>query len=274
MTLVLPADTKQRVPVMIMFGGGNLAQALGRPAPAAGRGGFTFPPPAPGSDASAAVQLITDGWGFAFLNPASIQADNGAGLTKGIIGLVNKGQPRKPDDWGALRAWAWGASRALDYLGREPQSMRKRVGHRGRVALRQGSARDDGVRSAVRAGPHRIVRRRRREAASTQLGRSGREPHGSGEYHWMAGNFLKYGARNRLSAAKNAGDIPGGRARLIALCAPRLTFVSYGVPRRETRSGSIIRAATWPPSPHSPCSAARRQGLGVSDDYATEKMPP
>ena len=48
--------------------------------------------------------------------PGSIQADNGAGLTKGIIGLVNKGQPRKPDDWGALRAWAWGASRGLDYL--------------------------------------------------------------------------------------------------------------------------------------------------------------
>src|SRR5438477_365786 len=61
-------------------------------------------------------QLIADGWGVATINPGSIQADNGAGLTKGIIGLVNKGQPRKPDDWGALRAWGWGASRALDYL--------------------------------------------------------------------------------------------------------------------------------------------------------------
>lgn len=48
--------------------------------------------------------------------PNSIQADNGAGLTQGIIGLVNKGQPRKVDDWGSLRAWAWGASRALDYF--------------------------------------------------------------------------------------------------------------------------------------------------------------
>ena len=51
-----------------------------------------------------------DGWGFVGLNPGSIQADNGAGLTKGIIGLVNKGQPRKPDDWGSLRAWAWCAN--------------------------------------------------------------------------------------------------------------------------------------------------------------------
>src|SRR6185436_592736 len=63
MTLVLPGGTKQRVTVMIMFGGGGLAQALGRPAPAGARGGFTFPPLTAGSDAPATVQLITDGWG-------------------------------------------------------------------------------------------------------------------------------------------------------------------------------------------------------------------
>src|SRR3546814_14811306 len=41
-------------------------------------------------------------------------------LTQGIIGLANKGQPRSLDDWGVLRAWAWGASRVLDYLERAP----------------------------------------------------------------------------------------------------------------------------------------------------------
>ncbi|MBL8188378.1 MAG: acetylxylan esterase, partial [Acidobacteria bacterium] len=61
-------------------------------------------------------QVLEKGWGYATLVPTSIQADNGAGLTAGIIGLVNKGQPRKADDWGALRAWAWGVSRALDYF--------------------------------------------------------------------------------------------------------------------------------------------------------------
>src|SRR5215831_7997127 len=96
-TLVVPADTKSRVPVMIMFRPGTLDQAIGRPAPPPpGRPAFTFPPPPPGSDATATDQLITDGWGFVFLNPTSIQADNGAGLTKGIIGLTNKGQPRRP----------------------------------------------------------------------------------------------------------------------------------------------------------------------------------
>src|SRR5438128_2031754 len=76
-------------------------------------------------------QLIAGRWGYASLNPASIQADNGAGLTKGVIGLANKGQPRKPDDWGALRAWAWGASRALDYLETQKNVDAKRVGIEG-----------------------------------------------------------------------------------------------------------------------------------------------
>ena len=61
-----------------------------------------------GADPPATQQLLAAGWGYASINPGSIQADNGAGLTKGIIGLVNKGQPRKPDDWGSLRAWAMG----------------------------------------------------------------------------------------------------------------------------------------------------------------------
>ena len=58
-------------------------------------------------------QVLAKGWGYALITPGSIQADNGAGLTAGIIGLVNKGQPRKPDDWGALRAWAWGERSTL-----------------------------------------------------------------------------------------------------------------------------------------------------------------
>src|SRR5581483_7340522 len=53
---------------------------------------------------------------------------------------------------------------------------------------------------------------------------------GSGEYHWMAGNFLKYGASQARGGAKTAGDLPVDSSELIALCAPRLTFISYGSP--------------------------------------------
>src|SRR5262249_3303357 len=76
-------------------------------------------------------QVLAKGWGYAILIPTSVQADNGEGLTQGIIGLVNKGQPRKPDDWGALRAWAWGASRALDYLETDKDVDAKQVGIEG-----------------------------------------------------------------------------------------------------------------------------------------------
>src|SRR5712692_7674142 len=76
-------------------------------------------------------QVLAKGWGYAVLIPTSVQADNGAGLTEGIIGLVNKGQPRKLDDWGALRAWAWGASRALDYFETDKSVDAKQVGIEG-----------------------------------------------------------------------------------------------------------------------------------------------
>ena len=75
--------------------------------------------------------MLAKGWGYAILIPTSIQADNGAGLTEGIIGLCNKGQPRKVDDWGALRAWAWGASRALDYFETDKAVDAKQVGIEG-----------------------------------------------------------------------------------------------------------------------------------------------
>jgi lysophospholipase L1-like esterase len=274
--LVLPANAKSATPVMLMFRGGNLAQALGRPAPpSAGRSGFTPPPPPPGSDAPATEQLIVDGWGYAFINPASIQADNGAGLTKGIIGLVNKGQPRKPDDWGSLRAWGWGASRALDHL----------------ETLRTVNAKEVGIEGVSRYGKAALVTMAFDERFAMVLigssGEGGAKLHrrnwgeavesltGSGEYHWMAGNFLKYGASDATFGSKNAGDIPVDSHELIALCAPRLTFVSYGVPEKGDAKwldhrGSYMAAVAAGPV----FRLLGAKDLGTTDDYNTEKMPP
>jgi hypothetical protein len=243
--------------------------------PAGARPGFTPPPPAPGSDAPATEQLITDGWGFVFLNPTSVQADNGAGLTKGIIGLANKGQPRKPEDWGALRAWAWGASRALDYLETNRAVNARAVGVEG--VSRYGKAALVAMAFDPRfamvligssgEGGAKLHRRNFGEAVESLTG--------SGEYHWMAGNFLKYGAAEATFGSKNAGDLPVDAHELIALCAPRLTFVSYGVPEKGDakwldQQGSYMAAVAAQP-------AFRLLGaktLGVSDDYMNERMPP
>ena len=275
LTVVVPAERRSPVPLVIMFRGGSLAQAVGRPAPpSAGRGGFTPPPPPPGSDAPATDQLIADGWGFAFLNPVSVQADNGAGLTRGIIGLVNRGQARRPDDWGALRAWAWGASRALDYLESDPSVNAKVVGIEG--VSRYGKAAlvtmafDERftlvlVGSSGEGGA-KLHRRNWGEAVENLTG--------GGEYHWMAGNFLKYGASSATFGSKNAGDLPVDAHELIALCAPRLTFISYGVPEKGDakwldHQGSFMAAVAAGPV----FRLLGAKDLGTSDNYKTEKMP-
>src|SRR6266567_3918648 len=220
MTLVTPRDTKSPVPVLMMFGGfggGGFPRRPGEPAPtnrfgAFGGGNFADPP--------STEQLIAAGWGYATINPGSIQGDDGAGLTKGIIGLVNKGRPRKPDDWGSLRAWAWGAARGLDYLETDPTVDARKVGIEG--VSRYGKAALVAMafepRFAVALvgssgeGGAKLHRRNFGEAVENLTG--------SGEYHWVAGNFLKYGAAESKFGSKNAGDLPVDAHELIAL-APR-----------------------------------------------------
>jgi hypothetical protein len=273
MTVVVPAGAKKAVPVMIMFGNQLLpsdAAALGRGrgAPPAGAGAS-----APG-DPPATEQLIADGWGFVSLNPTSVQADNGAGLTKGIIGLANKGERRKPDDWGALRAWAWGASRALDYLETDRRVDAKRVGIEG--VSRYGKAALVTMAYDTRfavvlvgssgEGGAKLHRRNWGEAVENLTG--------SGEYHWMAGNFLKYGAADATFGSKTAADLPVDAHELIALCAPRPTFISYGVPEKGDakwldHQGSFMAAIAAQPV----FRLLGAKGLGRSDDYKTEKMP-
>jgi hypothetical protein len=272
MTLVTPAAASSPVPVMIMFGSGVLPQSLGGPAPAARRGGT--PPSAAAGDLPPAEQLVAAGWGFASLSPTSIQADNGAGLTKGIIGLVNKGQPRRPDDWGALRAWAWGASRALDYFQTLPGVDATRVGIEG--VSRYGKAALVAMAFDTRfavvlvgssgEGGAKLHRRNWGEQVENLTA--------AGEYHWMAGNFLKYGAADADFGSMNAGDIPVDAHQLIALCAPRPTFISYGVPERGDarwldHQGSFMAAIAAQPV----FRLLGARDLGRSDDYRKEKMP-
>ena len=167
-------------------------------------------------------QVLAKGWGYALYIPTSVQADNGAGLTEGIIGLVNKGQPRKLEDWGALRAWAWGASRSLDYLETDKSVDAKQVGIEG--LSRYGKATllsmADDPRFAIAfvgssgAGGAKILRRTFGEQVENLAG--------TGEYHWMAGNFLKY------AGPLTPNDLPVDADDLIALCAPRPVFISSG----------------------------------------------
>jgi hypothetical protein len=224
LTLTTPARARNPVPVMMEFGfnfGPGFGRRFGTNAAAGtnGPGGRGFgPPPGP----TWQQQVLAKGWGYAIIVPTSYQADNGAGLTKGIIGLCNRGQARKPDDWGALRAWAWGASRALDYLQTDKTVDAKQVGIEG--LSRYGKA----ALVTMAFDPRFAI------GFIGSSGEGGAKLHrhdvgervenltSSGEYHWMAGNFIRYGG------PLTPGDLPVDSHELIALCAPRPVLISYG----------------------------------------------
>jgi len=265
MAVVVPVHAKGPVPVLMMFGWGNMP---GEPLP-------RFPGMQEPAAPPATEQLIAAGWGYVSLSTTSIQADNGASLTAGIIGLANQGKRRTPEQWGALRAWAWGAARALDYLETLPAVDAKRVG----------------IEGVSRFGKAALVTMAFEPRFAVVLvgssGEGGAKPHrrnfgeavenlaGSGEYHWMAGNFLKYAAAEASFGSRNANDLPVDAHELIALCAPRPTFISYGVPEKGDanwldQQGSYM--ATVAAGPVFRLLGA--QDLGVAEDYRVAKMPP
>lgn len=215
LTLVTPAAAEKPVPVILEFGFA--------PRPGGGR-----PPGMPVPQGPTwQQQILAKGWGYAILEPNSVQADNGGGLTRGIIGLVNKGKPRKPDDWGALKAWAWGAGRALDYFEKDKAVDAKRVGIEG--LSRYGKATIVTMAYEPRfaiafvgssgQGGVKIWRRNSGETVENVAS--------SGEYHWMAGNYVKY------AGPLTPADFPVDAHELVALCAPRPVFVGVGSPNVE-----------------------------------------
>jgi hypothetical protein len=305
MTLVTPADVKGPVPVLIMFGPSGLPSPV-QPSPAeldrlntamkallvqqdpslkdviekhpgwdpVKAVPFQFPQMNADGDPPNEWELIAAGWGFAKLDPASAQADDGAGMTRGIIGLVNQGQPRKPDDWGALRAWGWAAGRGLDYLETDPAVDAKHVGIEG--VSRYGKAAlvtmafDQRfamvlVGSSGKGGAT-LLRRNYGEAVESLTG---------GEYYWMAGNFIKYGASEATFGSKNPGDIPVDSNELIALCAPRLTFISYGIPEKGDAHWLDHQGSWMATVAASPVwTLLGVPGLSTTDlDYHIAKMP-
>jgi len=222
LTLSTPAKATGPVPVMIELGlSPEQIEAIKKRLSEAQRAAFL------GTGPTWQQQVLAKGWGYAVLIPTSVQADNGAGLAQGIIGLANKGQPRSLEHWGALRAWAWGASRALDYFETDNAVDAKQIGieglsRYGKAAL-LAMAYDQrfaiGFIGSSGAGGAKIFRRNFGEQVENLAS--------TGEYHWMAGNFLKY------AGPLTANDLPVDAHELIALCAPRPVFISAGSPQVE-----------------------------------------
>ena len=214
----LPAGAKGRVPVILSFGFPE---------------GFRWPgpprPPEPGP--TAGEQLLTHGFGYAVLVTGSVQADNGGKLNDGVIGISLRGKRRGPEDWGVLRAWAWGADRAFDALAVDPRVDTKRIGIEGLsrwgkaalVTMAYDRRFAIGFIGSSGAGGAALYRRNFGERIGNLCA--------GGEYHWFAGNFLKY------CGPKTEQDLPVDSNLLIALAAPRALFISAGTP--ETGDGWV-----------------------------------
>ena len=223
LTLTTPANARGPVPIIMQLGfdPAIIRMILQRMAAQ----GVKPPPLPPGPTWQ--QQILALGWGYAELIPTSVQADNGAGLTQGIIGLCNKGEPRKLDDWGALRAWTWGASRALDYFETDRAVDARHVGLEGHsrmgkaalVAMAYDQRFATAYISSSGAGGAALYRRNFGERLENVAA--------SNEYHWMAGNFLKY------AGPLTAGDLPVDSHELIAMCAPRPVFISGGATKGD-----------------------------------------
>jgi hypothetical protein len=189
--------------------------------------------------------VLARGWGFAFFNAGGVQEDSQAegdrtGLTRGIIGLMNKGKPRSPDQWGELSAWAWGVNRCVDYLETDPDVDAKQLGvegqgRYGRAAL-WAVAFDQRWAIVYAAttgeGGAKLHRRNYGDTVDNLVGSS-----------WVAGNFRKYGG--------HWNDLPVDAHELIALVAPRPAFItgsttdftadSHGQFLAEVAAGPVYR---------------------------------
>jgi lysophospholipase L1-like esterase len=250
----VPREAAGPVPILFQFGG------VGGP----GRGGAN----------AWTQQALTKGWGYGVINPNSIQGDNSR-LREGIIGLTNKGQPRSPEDWGALRAWGWGLSCLIDYFEAHPDAgvdPRKvcitgvsRYGKAALVATAFDTRVAAGFVASSGAGGAKLFRRDFGELLENLASRS--------EYHWMAGNFLKYGAEEATFGKKTVADLPVDQHELIALCAPRPCFISYGSkpgdPNWVDAHGSFMAAVLAGPA----YRLLGKKDLGTPGNYLTDPMP-
>jgi hypothetical protein len=162
-----------------------------------------------------------------------VQPDNGnnGALSSYLIGLMNKGNWRKPDDAGSLVAWGWGVSRLIDALENDPDIDGDRVAVEGHSRYGKATlvtaAYDDRVVVAwpSDAGAMGTAMARRHYGESLEFVASA-----SSEYHWVNGNIMKFaGALNWNGyLPRKVENLTVDAHSTTSLLAPRAIFVTNG----------------------------------------------
>lgn len=164
------------------------------------------------------LPLINAGFGFGTIYYGDIEPDFEGGLPYGVRSLYPK---PAPDEWGAIAAWAWGLSRAMDYLETDKQVDAKRVAIMGVSRLGKtvmwAGARDTRfalvIASCSGEGGAAISRRDYGETIA-HLTAPSRYP------YQFAANYARY--------AEHVDQLPVDANMLIALMAPRPVLLQTG----------------------------------------------
>jgi hypothetical protein len=205
-TLRVPANSSTKVPVMIIFGGfGNVLDIYWKIA-------------------------SPHGWGVCVYKLQTLQPDNGTGLTSYLIGLVNKGNWRKPDDWGTLMAWGWGVRRLIDYLETDPEVDSKRIGLTGHSRYGKATLVTMAFEPRVAIGFPSDAGSLGTKLNRRHWGQDLENSTGASEYHWMAGSFFKWAGEliPGQYLPRKIEECPVDAHSLLALCAPRPVFINGG----------------------------------------------